>query len=193
MDERMRFVIRLKDGESMASLCREFGISRKSGYKLFERYEDCGLEGLSDRARRQPLPRPTGPPPGRRPGSSRRRGRGHVSSQVAMDRTHPQRARIPLHGRPSASSREFFGSPSGFIETSHPVKEPSAHPGAQSRLEKLCGRSLTVNRVPGLAVSAAIYDSSIPSVGRRACRSRALRWPWPYCAQRRKAPQLRRA
>jgi hypothetical protein len=29
MDERMRFVIRLKDGESMASLCQEFGISRK--------------------------------------------------------------------------------------------------------------------------------------------------------------------
>src|SRR3954454_18877860 len=52
MDERMRFVIRLKDGESMASLCREFGISRKTGYKIFERYEECGLEGLSDRARR---------------------------------------------------------------------------------------------------------------------------------------------
>ncbi len=51
MDERMRFVIRLKDGESMASLCREFGISRKTGYKIFERYEQCGLEGLSDRAR----------------------------------------------------------------------------------------------------------------------------------------------
>ena len=28
-DERMRFVIRLKDGESMASLCREFGIVEK--------------------------------------------------------------------------------------------------------------------------------------------------------------------
>ena len=52
MDERMRFVIRLKDGESMASLCREFGISRKTGYKIFERYEQCGLEGLSDRTRR---------------------------------------------------------------------------------------------------------------------------------------------
>jgi transposase len=52
MDERMRFVIRLKDGESMASLCREFGISRKTGYKIFERYEQCGLEGLTDRARR---------------------------------------------------------------------------------------------------------------------------------------------
>ena len=52
MDERMRFVIRLKDGETMAALCREFGISRKTGYKIFERYEQCGLEGLSDRARR---------------------------------------------------------------------------------------------------------------------------------------------
>jgi len=52
MDERMRFVIRLKDGESMAGLCREFGISRKTGYKILDRYEECGLEGLTDRARR---------------------------------------------------------------------------------------------------------------------------------------------
>ena len=47
MDERMRFVIRLKDGESMASLCREFQISRKTGYKFLERSEQCGVEGLS--------------------------------------------------------------------------------------------------------------------------------------------------
>lgn len=52
MDERIRFVIRLKDGESMASLCREFGISRKTGYKILDRYAECGLEGLTDRARR---------------------------------------------------------------------------------------------------------------------------------------------
>jgi transposase InsO family protein len=52
MDERMRFVIRLKDGESMASLCREFDISRKTGYKILQRYEQCGVEGLSDRTRR---------------------------------------------------------------------------------------------------------------------------------------------
>ena len=52
MDERIRFVIRLKDGESMAALCREFQISRKTGYKIFERYEECGLAGLTDRARR---------------------------------------------------------------------------------------------------------------------------------------------
>ena len=52
MDERMRFVIRLKDGESMASLCREYGISRPTGYKIFESYEECGIEGLTDRSRR---------------------------------------------------------------------------------------------------------------------------------------------
>jgi transposase InsO family protein len=52
MDERMRFVIRLQDGESMTSLCRQFGISRKTGYKIVERYEQSGLEGLSDRTRR---------------------------------------------------------------------------------------------------------------------------------------------
>jgi transposase-like protein len=52
IDERMRFVIRLKEGESMASLCREFGIARKTGYKIIDRYEECDLEGLSDRSRR---------------------------------------------------------------------------------------------------------------------------------------------
>jgi hypothetical protein len=31
MDEQMRFVTLLKDGEAMASLCQEFGISRKTG------------------------------------------------------------------------------------------------------------------------------------------------------------------
>jgi len=52
MDERLRFVARLLDGEKMAELCREFGISRKTGYKIFTRYKDVGLEGLTDRSRR---------------------------------------------------------------------------------------------------------------------------------------------
>jgi putative transposase len=52
MDERLRFVARLLDGEKMAPLCREFGISRKTGYKIFHRYKDSGLEGLTDRSRR---------------------------------------------------------------------------------------------------------------------------------------------
>jgi putative transposase len=52
MDERLRFVARLLEGEKMAALCREFDVSRKTGYKIFQRYKDCGLEGLTDRSRR---------------------------------------------------------------------------------------------------------------------------------------------
>jgi transposase len=52
MDERLRFVARLLDGESMSEVCREFGISRKTGYKIFARYKDQGLEALTDRSRR---------------------------------------------------------------------------------------------------------------------------------------------
>jgi len=52
MDERLKFVARCLDGEKMSSLCREFGISRPTGYKIFNRYKDLGLEGLEDRSRR---------------------------------------------------------------------------------------------------------------------------------------------
>jgi putative transposase len=52
MDERLRFVARLLDGEKMAPLCGEFGISRKTGYKIYRRYRDIGLQGLTDRSRR---------------------------------------------------------------------------------------------------------------------------------------------
>ena len=51
VEERMRFIARLLDGEKMAPLCREFGISRVTGYKIFNRYKDCGLDGLYDRSR----------------------------------------------------------------------------------------------------------------------------------------------
>jgi len=48
MDERLKFVARCLDGDKMSSLCREFGISRPTGYKIFNRYKDLGLEGLGD-------------------------------------------------------------------------------------------------------------------------------------------------
>jgi transposase-like protein len=38
VDERLRFVAQLLDGEAMSEVCRAFGISRKTGYKIFERY-----------------------------------------------------------------------------------------------------------------------------------------------------------
>jgi putative transposase len=52
VDERLRFVARLLDGEQMTALCAEFGISRKTGYKIYARYKDYGLQGLTDRSRR---------------------------------------------------------------------------------------------------------------------------------------------
>ncbi len=52
VDERMKFVARLLEGERMAELCREYGISRKTGYKIWNRYQRIGLNGLTDRSRR---------------------------------------------------------------------------------------------------------------------------------------------
>ncbi|EAV44660.1 putative transposase protein [Stappia aggregata IAM 12614] len=52
MEERLRFIARLLDGEGMSAVCREFGISRKTGYKIWDRYRQDGLEALCDRSRR---------------------------------------------------------------------------------------------------------------------------------------------
>jgi putative transposase len=52
MDERVKFIARVLDGETMSRLCDEFAISRKTGYKILKRYRDCGVEGLTDRSRR---------------------------------------------------------------------------------------------------------------------------------------------
>ena len=52
MDERVKFVARVLDGEKMAVVCRGFGISCKTSYKIFNRYKDCGLVGLQDQSRR---------------------------------------------------------------------------------------------------------------------------------------------
>ena len=46
MDERLRFVARLLEGETMTDVCRNFGVSRKTGYKLFERYKEDGPVAL---------------------------------------------------------------------------------------------------------------------------------------------------
>ena len=52
MDQRMKFVVCYLEHEwPMAALCRAFGISRKTGYKLVRRYIESGLDGLRDRSR----------------------------------------------------------------------------------------------------------------------------------------------
>ena len=52
MDERVRFISLLLEGEAMSAACLEFGISRKKGYKIYQRYKESGAEALTDRSRR---------------------------------------------------------------------------------------------------------------------------------------------
>ena len=52
VNERMHFVLEVEQAEdSMAHLCRQYGISRQSGYKWWNRYQSQGLEGLQDEYR----------------------------------------------------------------------------------------------------------------------------------------------
>jgi transposase len=52
MEERLRFVARLLDGEGMSAVCRQFGTPRKTGYKIWDRYRQEGLDALTDRSPR---------------------------------------------------------------------------------------------------------------------------------------------
>jgi transposase InsO family protein len=55
VEERKKFVTRLLNGDKMTDLCREFEISRKTGYKIYDRFMElgnAGLEDLSTRPRR---------------------------------------------------------------------------------------------------------------------------------------------
>lgn len=50
--ERTRFVLDYESGLfTMSELCERFGISRQTGYVLWERYQEQGLAGLQDRTR----------------------------------------------------------------------------------------------------------------------------------------------
>lgn len=53
MGVREQFVLKaLEPGCNFAALCREYGVSRKTGYKWMKRYEERGLAGLEDASRR---------------------------------------------------------------------------------------------------------------------------------------------
>ena len=92
LDERLRFVAQLLDGEAMSEVCRAFGISRKTGYKIFERYKEHGLEALTDRSRRPVRPRP---------------------GDMAAGRTAMQFEESDTRGRSTIGWRRRFLSPSG--------------------------------------------------------------------------------
>jgi len=51
MDLRVELLRRLRAGERMSELCREYGISRKTGHKFKRRLEQDGVAGLADKSR----------------------------------------------------------------------------------------------------------------------------------------------
>lgn len=52
VNERVKFVSAAQSGaRTMTELCEQFGVSRKTGYKLLQRYADAGIDGLRDRSR----------------------------------------------------------------------------------------------------------------------------------------------
>lgn len=52
VEQRLRFVMQVREeGVSVAEACREFDISRPTGYKWLRRYDEDGLEGLEDQSR----------------------------------------------------------------------------------------------------------------------------------------------
>ncbi len=68
MDERLKFIARLLDGEKMAVLCRQFGISRKTGYKILTH----ALQRLRPGRAHRPLAPAPAATPISRPSRSRR-------------------------------------------------------------------------------------------------------------------------
>jgi hypothetical protein len=108
VEERLRFIARLLDGEAMTDLCREFGISRKTGYKILDRYQEHGLDALTDRSRR-PV-RYANQLPQQIEGVSSRAIRSRTAATSAC--TSPSRRRQPARQAQTACSSRTASTPS---------------------------------------------------------------------------------
>ena len=51
MDQKLNFIARHLQGETISSLCKEFDISRTTGHKLIKRYKQMGQEALVEQKR----------------------------------------------------------------------------------------------------------------------------------------------
>ena len=52
MDQRMEFAMKAVNCPNFRELCREYGISAKTGYKWRKRFKESGFEGLNEQSRR---------------------------------------------------------------------------------------------------------------------------------------------
>lgn len=100
MSLRKEFVLLAsREGANLRALCRQFGISAKTGYKLLKRYQGEGEAGLEDRSRR--------------PTSSPRRTPPQIEAAVVAVRDlHPAWGGRKLRARLDALGRTDLPSPS---------------------------------------------------------------------------------
>lgn len=77
MDERLRFVALLPEGDKMAGLCRKSGVSRGIGYQNHRRGRDIGPEALTEHSLTPSLDRP---------GSEKSDGARHRRPMAALPR-----------------------------------------------------------------------------------------------------------
>lgn len=128
MSERKEFIRRaLQPGRNMSQLCREYGISRKTGYKWLKRYQDEGEAGLANRSRRpKHSPWQTAP---------------EVEARVlALRKRHPAWGGRKLNARLRAMGKEPVPSPStitAILQRSGCIREEESQKRkAYQRFEK---------------------------------------------------------
>ena len=157
MEERLRFVARLLDGEAMTELCREFGISRKTGYKIFDRYKEHGLEALSDRSRRPVRYANQLPQPGREP------DRPPQAREAALGR--PQDPRAP--GPPARTAMSACRPRAPSMPSSIATAWSSAAAGrAIARAARRCPKALRPT-ICGAPTSRASSSSATAATATR--------------------------
>ena len=151
MEERLRFVARLLEGEAMTDVCRDFGISRKTGYKVFDRYREHGLTALraSARGARHEVSRIAPPPnwPDRAPAAAARLGR--VRGIWVCTR--------PIF--PALAERARFASPGAVKIKAHGARA-AARP-AQPRFEPREGEGSAARPHQRLHVAHGLDDDDI--------------------------------
>jgi len=172
MAERLRFMARLLNGESMSEVCREFGISRKTGYKIYTRYKDRGLEALTDRSRR-PVRYATSCRPRSKIRSSRLSRRSRIGARArfanswcgAWPAIFASPPRAPF--TPSCTGTDWSKASPGrdHVPTArrcHQASIPTSFGAPTSRVNSSLATANTVTRSPSLTTPRVIYCYARP-------------------------------
>ena len=120
MEERMKFMCAYLEGAvAMAELCRQYGVSRKTGYKWLERYRVDGLLGLQARSRA---------PHGRPQAMAEELAAMIVAVRKGHETWGPRKVRAHLIARyPALFDRESLTVPRVLRRRVPPQTSPLAH------------------------------------------------------------------